>query len=91
MTIALVARHRDPSILCSQSLIALYLVHQGLEPVVCFSWLFTPLHGEPLKFTLDQLHLGDHGDVVSLMRNLEGVSNLLGIVQATNFVVFIPV
>jgi hypothetical protein len=70
--------------------IDLYLVHQGLEPVVHLSWLFTHLHGEPLKFTFDQLHLDDHGDVVSLMRNLEGVPNLLSVVQTINFVVFIP-
>jgi hypothetical protein len=31
----------------------------------------------------------DHSDIVSLMRNLEGVPNLLGIVQAADFVIFI--
>jgi hypothetical protein len=70
--------------------IASYLVPQGLELIICFSWLFTPLHGEPPQLALHQLHLGDHGDVVPLMRDLEGVPNLLDIVQATNIVVFIP-
>jgi hypothetical protein len=66
------------------------LVHQGLEHVVCFSWLFSPFHGEPSQLAFDQFHLGDNGGVVSLMRNLEGVLYLFGIVQAADFVVFIP-
>jgi hypothetical protein len=65
-------------------------VHQGLVPVVGFSWLLSPFHGEPSQFTFHKLHLGDHGGVVSLMRNLEGVPYLLGIVQAADFVVLIP-
>jgi hypothetical protein len=70
--------------------IATYLVHQGLEPVLQFSWFFTPLHGEPPQLTLHQLHLGEHGDVIPLIRDLEGVLYFLGIVQDTNLVVFVP-
>jgi hypothetical protein len=65
------------------------LVHKGLEPVVRVSWLLTPLHDKPPQLTFHQLHLGDHCDVVSLMRDFEGVPYLLGIVQAINFVIFI--
>jgi hypothetical protein len=36
-----------------------------------------------------QFHLGDHGSIIFLIRDLEGVLYLLGVVQATNFVVFV--
>jgi hypothetical protein len=70
--------------------IASNLVNQGLEPVVCLCWLLSPDHHEPSQFAFHQLHFGDHGGVVSLMRYLEGVLDLLGIVQAANLVVLIP-
>jgi hypothetical protein len=70
--------------------VALDFVHQGLEPVVGFSWLLFPFHGEPSQFTFHQLLLGDYGGFVSIMRNLEGVPYLLGIVKAADFVVLIP-
>jgi hypothetical protein len=57
--------------------ITLDFVHQGLEPVVCFSWLLSPFHGESPKLTFHQFHLCNHGAVISLMRDLEGVSYLL--------------
>ena len=60
----------------SRASVAPYLVDKGLEPVVCLGWL-PPYHSESPKFALHQLHLGEHGDVVPLMRDLEGVPNLL--------------
>jgi hypothetical protein len=56
---------------------------RNLEPVECLSWLLSPFHGESPKFTFHQFHFGDHRDIVSLMRNLEGVPNLFGVVQAS--------
>jgi hypothetical protein len=56
------------------------LVHQGFEPIVHFSWLFTPLHGEPPKFTFDKLHLGDNRHVNALVSDIQCVPNFFGIV-----------
>jgi hypothetical protein len=70
--------------------IASDFVHQGLESVVRFSWLFTPLHGEPPQLAFHQLHLGDHCGVITLMSDFEGVPYFLDIVEATSLVVFIP-
>jgi hypothetical protein len=70
--------------------IASNIVDQGLEPVVCLSWLLSPNHREPPQLAFHQLHFGDHGGVVSLMRYLEGVPYLLGVVQATHLIIFIP-
>jgi hypothetical protein len=71
--------------------IALNFVHQGIEPIVRFSWLLSPLHGGPLQLAFNQLHLGDHCGIITLMRDFEGDSYLVSIVQSTNFVVFIHV
>jgi hypothetical protein len=68
--------------------IASNLVDKGLEPIVGLSWLFSPYHGEPPQLAFHQFHLGDHGGIITLVRDLEG-PYLLGIVQATHFVVFI--
>ena len=70
--------------------IASNFVHLGLEPVVRFGWLLSPFHGEPPKLTFHQFHFGNYSDIVSLMRNLEGVPYLLSIIQATDLVVLIP-
>ena len=70
--------------------VAPYFVDKGLEPVVCLGWLLAPYHRESSKLSLHQLHLGEQGDVVSLMRDLEGVSDLLGIVQAAHLVILVP-
>jgi hypothetical protein len=70
--------------------IASDLVHHDLEPVVSFSWLLSPFHGKPPKFAFYQFHLCNNGGVISLMRNLESVPYLLGIVQAADFIVLIP-
>jgi hypothetical protein len=53
-------------------------------------WLFSPDHCEPSQLAFHQLHLGDHGGIITLMRDLEGIPNLLGVVQAAQLVVFIP-
>ena len=74
----------------SRASIAPYFVDEGLEPVVRLGWLLAPDHCESPKFALHQLHLGEHGDVVPLMRDLEGVPDLLGVIQAAHFVLFIP-
>ena len=74
----------------SRASIASYLVDKGLEPVVHLGWLFSPDHCESPKFALHQLHLGEHGDVVPLMRDLEGVLDVLGIVQAAHLIVLFP-
>ena len=47
--------------------IAPYLVDEGFEPVVRLGWLLPPYHRESPEFSLHQLHLGEHGDVVPLM------------------------
>jgi hypothetical protein len=70
--------------------IASNLVDQGLEPVVGLCWLLSPDHHKSSQLAFHQLHFGDHGGVVSLMRYLEGVPDLLGIVQATHLIVLIP-
>jgi hypothetical protein len=74
----------------SRASIAPDLVDQGLEPVVRLLWLLSPDHCEPYQLAFHQLHLGDHGGVVPLMRYLEGVPDLLGVVQAAHLVVFVP-
>jgi hypothetical protein len=58
--------------------------HHSLEPIVRFSWLLSPFHSESPKLTFYQFHFGDHGGTISLMRDLEGVPYLLGIVQAAD-------
>ena len=74
----------------SRAPVAPYFVDKGLEPVVCLSWLLAPYHRESSKLALHQLHFSEHGDVVPLVRDLEGVPYLLGVVQAAHLVVFIP-
>jgi hypothetical protein len=70
--------------------VASNLVDQGLESVVGLSWLLSPDHREPHQLAFHQIHFGNHGGVVSLMRYLEGVLDLLGVVQATHLIIFIP-
>jgi hypothetical protein len=70
--------------------IASDLVDQGLEPVVGLCCLFSPDHGESPQLAFHQFHLGDHCSIISLMRYLEGVPDLLSVVQATHFIIFIP-
>jgi hypothetical protein len=70
--------------------IASNLVDQGLEHVIGLCWLLSPDHRESSQLAFHQLHFSDHGGVVSLMRYLEGVLDLLGIVQGTHLIVLIP-
>jgi hypothetical protein len=63
--------------------IALDLVDQDLV-------LLSPDHRESPQLAFYQLHFGNHGGVVSLMRYLEGVLDLLGVVQAAHIIIFIP-
>jgi hypothetical protein len=74
----------------SCAFVASYLVDQGLEPVVGLCWLLSPYHRKSPQLAFHQLHFGDHGGVVSLMRYLKSVLDLLRTVQAANLVVFIP-
>ena len=39
---------------------------------------------------LPLVHFGDHGGIIRLVRNLEGVPDLLGVIQAAHLMVFIP-
>jgi hypothetical protein len=59
-----------------------------LEDIV--NYIFEDLRRTKAANTFHQLHFGDHGGVVSLMRYLEGVLDLLGVVQATHLIIFIP-
>jgi hypothetical protein len=81
MTLALGVQRHDPSIFCTS--IASNLVDKGLEPVVHFCWLFSSLHSEPSQLAFHQLHLSDHGDVVTLMRDLEDIPLLGTLKQGT--------
>jgi hypothetical protein len=53
--------------------IALDLVNQCLEPVVGFSWLLSLFHDETSQLSFHLFHLYDHGGIVALMRDFEGV------------------
>ena len=55
-----------------------HLVHQGLEPVVHFLWLLPLAKPKATELPLDRFPLGDFGHLVSFVRGLEYVSNLLG-------------
>jgi hypothetical protein len=70
--------------------IASNLVDKGLEPVLSLSWLLSPYHGESPRLAFHQFHLVDHGGIITLVRDLESIPYLLGIVQAAHFIVFIP-
>jgi hypothetical protein len=74
----------------SYASVASDLVDQGLEPIVGLRWLLSPDHREPPQLALHQFHLSDHSGVVSLMRYLEAVPDLLSVVQSTHFIIFIP-
>jgi hypothetical protein len=54
-----------------------HLIHQGLEPVVHGLWLLSLVEDEPTELPLDRLPLGDLGHLISLVRGLEHVPNLL--------------
>jgi hypothetical protein len=64
-----------------------HLVHQGLEPVVHLLWLPPLAKPEATELPLDRLPLGDLGHLVSLVRGLEYVPNLLGTLQSLHLVI----
>jgi hypothetical protein len=70
--------------------VASNFVDKSLEPVVRLCWLLSPYHSEPPQLAFHQFHLGNHGGIITLVKYLEGIPDLLGIVQAAHFVVFIP-
>jgi hypothetical protein len=69
--------------------IASNLIDQGLEPIVSLSWLLSPDHRKSPQLAFHQLHFGNHGGIVSLMRDLEGVLDLIGVAQAAHLIIFI--
>ena len=69
--------------------IASDLVDEGFEHVVGLCWLLSPDHRESSQLAFHQLYFGDHGGVVSLMRYLEGVLDLIGVAQAAHLIIFI--
>jgi hypothetical protein len=59
--------------------VASYFVDQGLEPVVGLCWLLSPDHREPPQLAFHQFHFGNHGGIISLMRDLEGAQICLAL------------
>jgi hypothetical protein len=55
-----------------------HLVHQGLQAVVHGLWVLALVESKPTELPLDRLPLGDFGDLISFVRGLEHVPNLLG-------------
>jgi hypothetical protein len=54
------------------------LVDQGLEPVVHCLWLLSLVEDESTKLPLDRLPFGDLGLLISFVRGLKDIPNLLG-------------
>jgi hypothetical protein len=55
-----------------------HLIYQSLEPVVHLLWLLPLAKPEATELPLDCLPLGDLGHLVSFVRGLEYVPNLIG-------------
>jgi hypothetical protein len=66
-----------------------HLVHQCLEPVVHLLWLLPLVKPEVTELPLDRLPLGDFCHLVSFVRGLEYVSNLLGALQSLHLVILL--
>jgi hypothetical protein len=66
-----------------------HLIHQGLEPVVHSLWLLSLVEDETTELPLDRLSFGDLGHLISLMRGLEHVSNLLGTLQPLHLIILL--
>jgi hypothetical protein len=64
-----------------------HLIHQGLEPVVHSLWLLSLVEDETTELPLDHLLFGDLGHLISLMRGLEHIPNLLGALQPLHFII----
>jgi hypothetical protein len=55
-----------------------HLVRQGLQAIVHGLRVLALVESEPTKLPLDRLPLGDFGRLISFVRGLEHVPNLLG-------------
>jgi hypothetical protein len=66
-----------------------HLIHQGLEPVVHRLWLLSLVEDKTTELPLDRLPFGDLGHLISLVRGLEHVPNLLGDLQPLHFIILL--
>jgi hypothetical protein len=66
-----------------------HLIHQGPEPVVYSLWLLSLVEDETTELPLYRLSFGDLGHLISLVRGLEHVSNLLGALQPLHFIILL--
>jgi hypothetical protein len=66
-----------------------HLVHQGLEPVVHDLWLLSLVEHKSTELPLDRFPLGDLGHLVSFVRCLEHVPNLLCILQPLHLIILL--
>jgi hypothetical protein len=66
-----------------------HLIHQGLEPVVHSLWLLSLVKDETTELPLDCLPFGDLGHLISLVRGLEHVPDLLGTLQPLHFIILL--
>jgi hypothetical protein len=55
-----------------------HLIHQGLQAVVHGLWVLALVESEPTELPLYRLTLGDFSHLISFVRGLEHVPNLLG-------------
>jgi hypothetical protein len=66
-----------------------HLVDQGLEPVVHCLWLLSLVEDESTELPFDRIPFGDLGHLISLVRGLEHVPNLLGTLQPLHFIILL--
>jgi hypothetical protein len=66
-----------------------HLVHQGLEPVVHLLWLLPLAMPEATELPHNRLPLGDFCHLISFVRGLEHVPNLLGALQSLHLVILL--
>jgi hypothetical protein len=66
-----------------------HLVDKGLKPVIHGLWLLSLVEDESTELPLDRLSLGDLGHLISLVRGLEHVPNLLGTLQPLHLIILL--
>jgi hypothetical protein len=66
-----------------------HLINQGLEPVIHSLWLLSLVEDETTELPLDRLPFGDLGHLISLVRGLEHVPNLLSALQPLHFIILL--
>jgi hypothetical protein len=66
-----------------------HLVHQGFEPVVHGLWLLPLVEHKATELPLDRFPLGDLGHLVSFVRGLEHVPNLLCTLQPLYLIILL--